>query len=257
VNKQKSQSGFAPIIIIVVILTVALIGSLGYIFWHNFIENKGNSSVVNKTSNSDSNSSSSSNANGKTGLESTVQYKTYTMDKYNLSFKYPSTWSLGEVVIPDSNYPYVNRSMNVKNENSEVMATLMFGVSGIGGTCDSAGPVYTNLDSDASSVKAEKTVTTDFLVVSQSADNGSDMYRAYYGLTDNYTKKGDINICLFYNLFSSGISNDNSKGTYSISFGNGVTAGNGKEFASLDDANKYIASDEYKEIKKMLLSLTY
>jgi hypothetical protein len=144
----------------------------------------------------------------------------------------------------------------VNNENGEVMATLTFGVSGLGGTCDSAGPVYTNLDSEVSSAKAEKTVAIDFLV-SKSADSGSDMYKAYYGLSDRYTEKGDVNICLFYNLFSSGISNDASKGTYSISFGNGVTTGNGKEFASLNDANKYIASDEYKEIKKMILSLTY
>lgn len=40
VNKQKSQSGFVHLGIVVIILSVALIGTLGFVFYQNFVEKK-------------------------------------------------------------------------------------------------------------------------------------------------------------------------------------------------------------------------
>ena len=41
--KQKKQSGFAHLVVITIILAVGLIGALGYIYWHNFVQSKGSS----------------------------------------------------------------------------------------------------------------------------------------------------------------------------------------------------------------------
>jgi len=40
VNKKQKQSGFSHIMIITIILAVALVGTLGYVFYQNFIQKK-------------------------------------------------------------------------------------------------------------------------------------------------------------------------------------------------------------------------
>lgn len=243
---QKNQSGFAHLMIITVILGLGLVGTLGFVFYQNFIAVT-KTPVVSKD-------------------EKTVDkqaenvYKTFTDEKYNYSFKYLDKWTLGpiNVVETDPEYQYMNRMMDVKNENGEVMATLTVGVSGLGGTCsgmDEADiPTYTVLDSEKSMVKASKPVAFDFMVKPSDGVDGA--YYAGYGLTDTYIRLGDFeHVCLGYNLFNSNL-NTGYKGNMIISFSNGVTMGN-KRFASLDDAKKYMESDEYKEIKKMILSFNY
>lgn len=235
---EQSQSGFAPLAIIVV-LAVVLLGALGLVYWQNFMQSKTDTAgTINPT------------------IINT--YKTYTDEKYNYSFKYLDKWTLGAIKATLPEDQYWNRSMDVKNENGETVATLTFGVSGLGGTCsgldESVIPTYTVLDSEQSSVIAKKSVAFDFIVTPSRTDTGA--YSASYGLTDTYTRLGDFeHVCLAYNLFSSNI-NDSYGNSRQISFGNGVLVG-GKQFASLDDAKRYIESNEYKEIKKMLLSFSF
>lgn len=244
-NKQKSQSGFAHLAI-VIILAVALVGTLGFVYWQNFIQKD---TVVSKTPASGKSGDSSSNP-------ATATYKTYTDTVFNASFQYPDNWTVGQVNVPLADDPHYNRWVDVKNENGEKIATLTLGVSGLGETCggmaESDLPTYAVVDSEPTSVRGKKAVALSFMVSPSKTSTGA--YNASYGLTDTYTTLGDSHLCLVYDMFESTTVAD--YGNYSFSFGNGVIFGD-KKFASLDDAKQYIASDEYKAIKKMLLSLTY
>lgn len=246
-NKKQSQSGSAHLIVILV-LVLALIGALGFVFYQNFIS---------KTDQSKDQESSKTTNGGE--IKDVTKYKTFNDETYGISFQYPETWTLGAVKIPEAETPYYNRSMSVMNENGETMATLVIGVSGLGGACSGAEsdlPSYTVLDSEPSPIKAKNEVAMHFTV---HHDENTGKYSAYYGLSDTYTSKGDYaHVCLFYNLFTSGKSYGEKNFDSLVSFGNGVTTyNNGKEFASLEDVNKYLSSDEYTEIKKMLLSLSF
>lgn len=94
-NKSLSQKGSAHIVIII-ILVVALLGVLGFVFWQNFIDKK----PVTK------NDESSKNEN--TQNQPTDEYegwKTYTSTRDGYSIKYPSDWlAINEV---DNDGPYI------------------------------------------------------------------------------------------------------------------------------------------------------
>jgi hypothetical protein len=250
-SKQQTNSGFAHLIIIVV-LAVALVGSIGYIVWNNFANNQ-SETANNSGTNNDNNSNSNSNSNTSTA----VTYKTFTDSTYNISFQYPSNWTVGEPRFSQSDMPYWNRDIDVSNENGELMARLSLGVSGLGGTCGpDANTTFTVLDSTDSLITASKQVAATFVVY----QNTQGRYLGYYGLQDSYTTVGDYSICLFYDVFTSNIKFDDDQDYGLISFGNGVTTNtntSAKQFDTLDAARTYIQSDEYKAIKKMLLSFSY
>lgn len=51
-KKTNNQSGFAHLIIIVIILAVALVGTLGFVFWQNFVQPKTSVTQSNSTNKS-------------------------------------------------------------------------------------------------------------------------------------------------------------------------------------------------------------
>ena len=247
-NKQKYQSGFAHLAIIIVLI-VALLGTLGFVYYQNFVAKKDDQTTKTATSSSNKDTSAKIVA---------TNYKTYTDSEFNASFQYPEKWTVGSVNIPLADDPHWNRGVEVKNESGEIVAELILGVSGLGGTCadENGNPVLSNftvLDSSPSTIKAKMPISM-FYIVSGADDRHNEVgYQATYGLSDTYITNKDYQVCMFYNLFDSNI--DNGQGSnYLISFGNDISNYYGKYFKSLDDAKKYIQSDEYKEIKKMLLS---
>jgi len=83
VKKQNNQSGFAHLGIVVIILTIALIGTLGFVFYQNFIQNKDNiAKVEDANKNTDPNNNTSNDADKQTDL-------TYSDKQFN--FSYPKT----------------------------------------------------------------------------------------------------------------------------------------------------------------------
>ena len=86
-NKQKSQSGFAHLVIII-ILAVALVGTLGFVFYQNVIQKK---DTVSKTDESSKNSDNSSKTSIDDKNVTTDPNKGYlVLDDWGVKFKLPS-----------------------------------------------------------------------------------------------------------------------------------------------------------------------
>ena len=219
-NNSSKQTGSAPIIIVAIILII--LGVLGFVLWENI---------------SHSNTSQGSTSTAQASVP--VTYRTYRDDANTISFQYPSTWNLGTVSASG-----IDRTISITTDEGNVI-TLESGAQGVGGTCGGLNiPIRSTIDVVPTAFKTPKTTTLSFTVTG----NGDGTYKATYGLTDEYTKLGDEQVCdnVFYYYFDSGNPN------YHL-----VGFSGKKQFASLDDAKKFITSDEYSAIKKMILSLNY
>lgn len=251
-KKQKSQLGFAHLIIITVILGLGLIGALGFVYYQNFIQKKDGVAKIDDSAKTPTDTGKETSDDPKT----LVEYKTYTTDKYNISFQYPSTWPISETKGKDDDTFY-QRYVDIKNASGEVIAKFEIGMQ-LGGTCDSPSTVntieaettkyisetYTN-----SGVKTNKNASFSFSLI----DNGDNTLGAHYGLTDSYTTLGASDLVCrntFYYNISPAID-----GVIGLGFSN--SAIETKKFSNIDDAKKYMNGDEYKEIKKMILTLKY
>lgn len=139
-------------------------------------------------------------------------------------------------------------AVTVKDSQGKTVAALQTN-SQLGGACDpSQAPAYTTLDLSSTKIKASQPVFFGLTALA-SADGG---YDVHYGLTDYYTKIETGTECLntFYYSFDSG--NDTLGGT---AFGNDTVST--VHYESLQDVKNFIATDEYKAIKKMVSSLSY
>ena len=94
-NKQKSQSGFAHLAIIIVLI-VALLGTLGFVYWQNFMQTKtSNTAQKTPTENKDSNVIAPVTKTPAVA-DPMADWKTYTNAQYGFSFKYPVDWTVQE-----------------------------------------------------------------------------------------------------------------------------------------------------------------
>lgn len=222
-NKTSKQTG-SVFLIIVIVLTIAIIGVVGFVFWQNYSSNHM--------------ATPAKNTQTQKTEQPVVTYKTYKGDT-TIAFLYPSTWKVSGVTVMG-----IDRTLNITADGGD-MITLESGAQGIGGTCGPSNILtYSTIDVVPTSLKTPRATTLSFTTTKQ-ADG---TYSAIYGLTDVYTRLGDTQTCgnTFHYYFDSG-----NSGYYLIGFSGK------KQFASLDDAKKFIASDEYTAIKKMILSLSY
>jgi hypothetical protein len=228
IKTSSKQTGSAHVVIIV-ILIIALISTLGFVFWQNFIAKDDKVEPIVQTS-------------AQKGTPKEIVYKTYQTDIHPISFKYQDTWSLENAQANDQ-YAF-SRSVDVETDKADKIS-FSVGGQGIGGTCGPNDEVSSNtIDIVPTSIKAAKPVTLSFTVLTNK-DGG---YDATYGLTDSHTKLAEEQTCLntFYYLFDSGNS------VYKLMSFTGT-----KHFENMNDAKKFLLSDEYSAIKKMILTLNY
>ena len=81
-NKQKSQSGFAHLALII-ILIVALLGTLGFVYWQNFMQPKS------ETAKKDDSSVITPAVKNPVVADPMADWKTYDISSINVSFKLP------------------------------------------------------------------------------------------------------------------------------------------------------------------------
>jgi hypothetical protein len=230
--RALNQSGSAHVIIIVV-LSVALVAALGFVFWQNFLQQKDTGDT----------SETQSSSMTKSEKKAEQEYKTFSSELLNnVSFQYPAEWTVKESAVGETDYQVV--TITVRDEDNERVARLQTNGQ-LGGACETP-TTYTTLDT----VKADVTAVepTNFSLTAAVDPDGG--YQVNYGLTYIYRTLESGQVCpnmLFY-VFDPG--NDQMNGT---AFGYDMVEQ--KHFESMDDIKTFIASDKYKAIKKMVLSL--
>lgn len=125
----RLQKGSAHIIIIVVLI-LALIGALGWIFWQNF-------SKANDT-NQRKNDKQSSVKNEPT-KEKLVTGRSELADSISpVTFEYPESWSLSrksDGPIPPNSDGFSSEAITLRYQNSTLTVNYSLGNGGIGGMC--------------------------------------------------------------------------------------------------------------------------
>lgn len=92
---NKSQSGSAHLIIII-ILVVALLGALGFVFWQNFVDKAADSATTNTSDTTTTNAATSDKDNNELGLDDQQGIEAIFKNKYpkgNLYFENSYTLS--------------------------------------------------------------------------------------------------------------------------------------------------------------------
>lgn len=225
-SKINSQKGRA-FIVGVIILAVLVLGGVGYVAWKSFYVPK-TLQVTHEVINDDSN-------------KLAPKEKTFTSDKYGITFTYPSDWTVKEI-FADDQQGYV-RSYSVQKTEDDSL-TLSVGNQGIGGTCDYSAVRSNNvIEAESVGVKSQKPATVSYIVY-QDAEG----YTGAYGLTDYYTEVRDSPSCP--NVFYMFIPATNTN-LHLIGFGGS------KKFASFEEARQFKDSDTYKTYKKIISSLNY
>jgi hypothetical protein len=231
----NGQKGFTPLVIVLIVVVVGIACGAGYYVWqknNNIKETESRPGLV------------ASATPTPTKVDETASWKTYTADKYNMSFKYPGTWSTHPIYNDILKY---NQSVDIQNENGIVVAELNLAALGVGGLCpDDSALVNTTFGVEKANVKGKNTVFFSSMVI----NNKDGTYSVRYGLSDIYTKNGkNQNGCIFAFNFE-------VQDSY-VAFADGYPgAKTTRKFNSNDEAIQYINNNsEYKDIKKMILSL--
>lgn len=239
-KRKITQAGSAQVIIIIV-LVVALLGTLGFVFWQNFI-NKADSTkptdtstVVKEETNTD-------------GL------KTYVNQKYKLSFEYPSDWSV-EVKNDESGQDLNYYSLDVSDASGEKIAYLMAAGGGVGGTCDPDQAVDISvLKTTKLAISTNETTHLSYMISPVSV--GATDYIGRLGLTTYYTAIETKQVCPNTIYMMTDIKSLGGIPFYNLIFSNGEGF-SGKTFTSKQEATDYVNTDEYKKLEAMITSLDY
>jgi hypothetical protein len=246
VNKQETQSGFAHLII-VLILAAGLIGALGFIYWQNFIK-KDDSSSQQKSSD-DNNVPVNKKAVDETTVLSKKVSENVSGD--GLTINYPAVWEATSTTTLNPDQTTSNTTIKVTSPSGGITVTLWANISGVGGTCliePGTSYMITALDTyklnqySGYSLYSGKTLMT---VANSSQINGY-----FAGVLENTEKvkvgESACNVSMLGFQSSNGILNSLTVTINSLT---------NDESMALDKINSSMASDEYKVALKIIQSL--
>ncbi len=145
---KRRQSGHALLIIVIVVISLAILGLLGILFWQNFINKSGSSSKVTTFEQCKAAAGSKLletfpeqcvTSDGQTfvGPSTTAetQTKSYCTVAEKLCFDYASDWKV-EVLAAQSDEPGAKiDNVRVSSPDGTLVLLLTSGISGLGGTC--------------------------------------------------------------------------------------------------------------------------
>lgn len=244
-KKIKNNKAFSAVEIILVIAVVALIGAVGWIFYNNNNQNK-----------------STSNSNSTNTTTPTKNYKEYKNDKYNISFSYPASWKIQNEKVDSGVISYLY--LEVTDESNQLKARLKLFLFQGGWPETNATTDVLDLEKTSLSGDNGKSVYFVFRVSNVDSDgqptnSETKSLRADAQLVTNYNKLGRTKWDGVYYFNSDDRRKDipfqdtNNETKYwggQISFEAFIP-----NFTNINEAKAYMQTDEYKEIKKMLLSL--
>jgi len=251
IKNSLKQTGSAHVVIIV-ILAVAVLGLLGFVFWQNFIVKDDQSDTV-KTQDS---------------LQQEVEPSTkeFQSRDHNITFKYPADWSVVEDVSADNTSEWYATRVDILNSEGKIVATLSTGGQ-IGGACSDDAPLIPTFTTIKDSLEVQGIGATGFgyTVVENAADN----YGIAFGLLedaeshDNDLQLGnDLVRCPGMSINYHYIVTSGDPALGGIIFGSWYAEAqqddlNARDsFTSLEDAKAYAQTDEFKQIEKTIKSLS-
>ncbi|MCX6728211.1 MAG: hypothetical protein NTV39_00360 [Candidatus Saccharibacteria bacterium] len=245
-NKQKSQLGFAHLII-VLILAAGLVGALGFIFWQNFIKKDSSTSL--QKSSDDNKIPVLKNAAEKTvALSETVSED---VSGEGLTVNYPATWKANSVTTLNPDQTTSNTKTKITSPSGDITVSLWADISGVGGTClVEPGSTYaiTALNTYGLSQYPGFTLYTGKTLLT--AGNSSQINGYFAGVLNNTDKikvgESGCNASMLGFQPSGNILNSLTITINSLS---------GDEQMSLDKINSAMASDEFKAAVKIIQSL--
>lgn len=132
-KKTQKQSGFAHLMVITVILAVAVVGLLGFVFWQNFVQ------VKSSNSKKIDNSKVTDKADSENNDPSQIALTEIAFDQNGgsgLALKYPKTWKL-EHSVQDENVGIGDTNI-ITSPDQNISVNFYAAMMGVGGTCDPA-----------------------------------------------------------------------------------------------------------------------
>lgn len=277
----RRDSGHSALIIVVIVLAVAILGLLGFLFWKNFL----NKPAV-------STSSVSTFAECKAAVGSVIQESypetcvtrdgqsftapsegqpeantlTYCAPAEKVCFDYPDDWTIAQVAV-DGPSDRVTDAFVVQNADNTAKLSFTSGIDGIGGTCfaESFLPVYVQESTPITKMTGfESEYSMDMLkvarVIVEEAD-GKFVASIYATGEREYTEPGTLDTCgvLFSHLMvgrNARISTE-YEGAGAFIFGMiGEDAGK-TVFGTLSDAKAAYDSEMYVQAAAILASMRY
>jgi len=241
---SKNKSTGSAHVIIIVCLVVALLGTLGMVFYQNFIQKKS----TNTTTQISQTASTSSSG-------TTVSLGQFTSHKYLIRFTYPIAWSVNELVREDQSDWY-SSVVTIKDDKGVTVAQLGTGGQ-FGGACDPAAPsvTATTLSDTALSIKGLSTAHYGYTIV-QGEDS---KFYTYYGLNKGDLPKGTQSVqCAGMSIGYHYIVNAIDSPVGAVTFGswNAGSDFDRTPFTTFDEAKSYTSSTEMKQIEQMISSLS-
>ncbi len=246
IQNSNKQQGNALLIILITILAIAILGTLGYLFYQNFV-------VKDKQS--------EASASNETQQEVTSVTKEFKSQEHGITFNYPEGWSVTEEQQEGNTADWYASSINIVNAEGVSVAGLNTGGQ-LGGLCDDEAPLISTstIIKDPLDLKGVGKTNFGYTIVETSTDN----YGIAFGLAKDDLPSGDkavqcpgMSVNYRYNISS------NTQALGGITFGRWYTETQSTDnmnthrtFKSFEEAKAYAQSDEFKQIKKMIESLS-
>jgi len=186
VSVLRNEKGFTPFDIVLTVLLVIAVGVASYFAYKNHQDQQQSSASVAVTS-----PQSTTTQNTTQPVNPYTGWKTYTSSYQNVSFQYPTNWSLSTQ--PDSNAPGSSAEDAIITSPSGLTLTYHDAVGGLGGGCPPGSP----------------DVTLTAVQQLASANSSQSLYMIQSGSAIGLDMKnpapvvGDVGYCLLYPLIMS------------------------------------------------------
>jgi hypothetical protein len=284
---MKSRSaGSTPLIIVIIVVSVILLGVLGFVFWQNFVKDKTIASSDEITSFEDCKKQAGNKIletypeqcvtrSGKTFTGPTNQVAVnpgveYCTTGEKLCFKYPVTWAMKTESTASVDNPGFNGDkLTLTSPSGKLTLHLQSGIDGIGGTCGPDGTLTRVLESTAiagmTGFKADEYGLESAYVTKVITSAQDDAYtpNLYVSNSRQYTTAGDITeisgLCFSTLLTGRNVTLSNDyvgSGAFVFGlFGNSV--GPAPSYSTIDEATKAYDTDNYVAAAAILASLHY
>lgn len=247
---SRSQNGSAHVVIIVV-LVLALMGALGWVFWQNFSKDKDR---VGSTSQSEKKPSSE-----KTGVVKSKSLAMNTIFSDGLTLEYPDNWKMKHLE-PQGDVPAKvggttsDRYIFTSPDDTVDLSVQQTSGGGLGGTCDPEEmPTLASFSYEGS----EAWNTRAYADYTYKENQKVFVYQGLSDISKVKTLKAGDSVCNVGYLYI--VETDAKVGSSDVvMLWTSLTKHDSNErvsFSSSEDAKKYLEGQNAKDIKSILLSL--